>query len=127
MVIFPGIEDTVPPIIEGEIELDGTAYPLMKAQPLPHTFKWDDEHSETASRMFCLNDVGTSENLHLTIMPVVVRLTLNCIGVRADGEKNYELGTPYALRAPEVILRAGYDSKIDTWAIGCMVSYNYLN
>jgi serine/threonine-protein kinase SRPK3 len=100
IVIFPGVEDTVTPIIEGEIEMDGTTYPIMKIQPLPHTFKWDDKDSEVASRMFCLNDVGTS--------------------VRADRENDYQLGTPYALRAPEVILRAGYDSKIDIWAIGCL-------
>jgi len=42
--------------------------------------------------------------------------------IRADQEKDYELGTPIALRAPEVILRAGYDCKIDIWAVGCMVS-----
>jgi serine/threonine-protein kinase SRPK3 len=99
IVIFPGVEDTVAPMIEGEIELEeDTTYPIMEIQPLPH--KWDDEHWEVASRMFCLNDVATS--------------------VRADSEKDYKLGTPYALRAPEVILRAGYDSKIDIWATGCM-------
>jgi serine/threonine-protein kinase SRPK3 len=26
------------------------------------------------------------------------------------------------LHAPEVVLRAGYDCKIDIWAVGCMVS-----
>jgi serine/threonine-protein kinase SRPK3 len=127
IVIVPGVEDTVAPIIEGEIELDGLMYPVMKIQPLPHTIKWDDKHPEAASHMFCLNDVATSKNLHSTITLVTVRLTSNCIGIRADWEKNYELGTPYALRSPEVILRAGYDSKIDIWAIGCLVGHKFFN
>jgi serine/threonine protein kinase len=36
-------------------------------------------------------------------------------------ELDYNLATPYALRAPEIILQAGYDTKIDIWAVGCMV------
>ena len=30
--------------------------------------------------------------------------------------------SPYALRAPEVILGAKFDTKIDVWALGCIVS-----
>lgn len=60
-------------------------------------------------------------------MLVIARLTANPVAIRADWDKDYELGTPYALRAPEVILRAGYDSKIDIWAVGCMVSDTCFN
>jgi len=30
----------------------------------------------------------------------------------------------YTLRAPEVILGADYDVKVDIWALGCMVRFN---
>jgi serine/threonine protein kinase len=36
-------------------------------------------------------------------------------------ELDYNVATPSALRAPEIILQAGYDTKIDIWAVGCMV------
>jgi hypothetical protein len=38
MLLMPGVEDFVAPIIEGEIELQGITYSSMMARPLPHTF-----------------------------------------------------------------------------------------
>jgi serine/threonine protein kinase len=40
----------------------------------------------------------------------------------AGRETDYLLGTPVALRAPEISLQAGYDTKIAIWAVGCLVS-----
>lgn len=120
ILLTSGVEDFVTPITEGEIELQGVTYPLMKAQPLPHTSQWDDGYMKAEMRMFCLNDMGNGESM--TIILIIGRLTLNCAVVRAGKEKDYNLGTPYALRAPEVILWAGYDFKIDIWAVGCMVN-----
>ncbi|KIM81606.1 hypothetical protein PILCRDRAFT_8647 [Piloderma croceum F 1598] len=57
---------------------------------------WDDAYIDAKLHMFSLNDVGHE--------------------IRADQEKDYELGTPYALHTPEIILRAGYDCKINIWA-----------
>jgi serine/threonine protein kinase len=125
MLLTPGVEDIVTPAIEGEIELQGATYPLLKAQPLPHTFEWDDKPLDAECHMFCLNDMGNGERL--VIMLVIAKLTSGYTAIRADGVKNYESSTPYALRAPEIILRAGYDSKIDIWAIGCMVSDTCFN
>jgi serine/threonine-protein kinase SRPK3 len=34
--------------------------------------------------------------------------------------------SPYALRAPEVILGANFDDKVDIWSLGCMVSLTIL-
>jgi hypothetical protein len=45
-----------PPIIEGEIELQGITYPLM-AYSLPHSY---GKHLEAKQRILCLDDVGTS-------------------------------------------------------------------
>jgi hypothetical protein len=55
-------EDSVSPIFGGEIELQGKTYPILRPQPLPHTFKWDDEYMVAELRLFCLNDVGHGES-----------------------------------------------------------------
>lgn len=120
-----GKEDHVSPIIEGKIELQGVTYPIMKVQPLAHAFQWNDEYLAAELRMFCLNDVGNGKSLHLTIKLFAAGLIFNSAAIGADQEKNYDLGTSYALCAPEIVLRAGYDSKIDIWAVGCMVSDAY--
>ena len=40
----------------------------------------------------------------------------------AEADANhYPAYTVPALRAPELILRSGYDAKIDIWALGCLV------
>jgi serine/threonine-protein kinase SRPK3 len=94
----------------------------MRPQPLPHSFKWNDGRLDAELKMFCLNDMGNGEAWLTPIKLVVVVLIPIFVVVNDKWEKNYELGTPYALRAPEIILRAGYDSKLDIWAVGCLVS-----
>ncbi|THH13792.1 hypothetical protein EW146_g6467 [Bondarzewia mesenterica] len=44
----------------------------------------------------------------------------------ASDPQTYNLGTAFALRAPEVVLRAGYGTKIDIWAIGCLAYFELL-
>jgi serine/threonine-protein kinase SRPK3 len=34
--------DQSPQVIDGEFELKGARYPIMRSQPIPHPFKWDD-------------------------------------------------------------------------------------
>lgn len=47
---------------------------------------------------------------------------LNPLTARWVGRENdYDVATKVALRAPELVLQSGYDSKIDIWAVGCMV------
>jgi hypothetical protein len=68
-------------------------------------------------RLFCLNDVGHGESRWSYYK--AIKLTCRLAAIRTDREKDYVLGTTCA---PEVVLRAGYDCKIDIWAVGCMVS-----
>src|ERR1700747_1236724 len=43
MILMPGAEDLVVPIIEDEIELQGVIHHLTKVQPLLHTSFFDSE------------------------------------------------------------------------------------
>jgi serine/threonine protein kinase len=54
---------------------------------------------------------------------------LNCgrtigslLGLRSGKDLLPVRVSPPALRAPETILGAGYDAKLDIWALGCLVS-----
>ncbi|KIM78168.1 hypothetical protein PILCRDRAFT_90740 [Piloderma croceum F 1598] len=89
-----------PPVIDGGVELNGTSYPVMLPQPLAHDFTWNDTALSVERYDFVLNDIGHAQ------------LT--------SDSPTYDLSTAFALRAPEVILRAGYGTKIDIWAIGCL-------
>ncbi|THH21556.1 hypothetical protein EW146_g10 [Bondarzewia mesenterica] len=89
-----------PPKVDGQVELNGTTYPVMLPQPLAHDYKWNDTPMFVDRYDLVLNDLGQA------------RL--------ASDPQTYDLGTAFALRAPEVILRAGYGTKIDIWAIGCL-------
>ncbi|THH11300.1 hypothetical protein EW146_g8092 [Bondarzewia mesenterica] len=89
-----------PPKINGQVELNGNTYPVMLPQPLTHDYKWNDPAMFVELYDFVLNDLGHA------------RL--------ASDPQTYNLITAFALRAPEVVLRAGYGTKIDIWAIGCL-------
>ena len=63
MLLDPGVDDSVSPIFDGEIELRGQTYPILRPQPLIHTFKWDDKYIDAELRLFYLNDVGHGESM----------------------------------------------------------------
>jgi hypothetical protein len=69
---MPGVEDFVAPIIEREIELQSISYPLMKIQPLPSTFKWNDKYLEAGSRIFCIDD-GVNGESAMIMLVIAVR------------------------------------------------------
>lgn len=54
-----------PSKIEGELELNGTKYPVMVSQPLARDFKWDDAALSAELYDFVLNDLGHSPHLTL--------------------------------------------------------------
>jgi serine/threonine-protein kinase SRPK3 len=43
-----------------------------------------------------------------------------------DREPTTPMISAYGLRAPEVILGAKFDAKVDIWSLGCMVSSTVL-
>jgi hypothetical protein len=47
-----------PPVIDGEVELNGTSYPVMLPQPLLHDFTWNDTALFVELYDFVLNDIG---------------------------------------------------------------------
>jgi len=47
-----------PPVIDDEVELNGTSYPVMVPQPLPHNFTWNDTALSVERYDFVLNDIG---------------------------------------------------------------------
>jgi serine/threonine-protein kinase SRPK3 len=47
-----------PPSIDGEVELNGTSYPVMLPQPLPHDFVWNDGPLFVERYDFVLDDIG---------------------------------------------------------------------
>jgi serine/threonine-protein kinase SRPK3 len=47
-----------PPAIDGEFELSGKRYPIVRSQPLPHEFPWDASRHLTELLNVYLTDFG---------------------------------------------------------------------
>jgi serine/threonine-protein kinase SRPK3 len=111
--------DESPVMIHGEFEIHGVRYPLVRSQPIPHPFKWNDTGMTVEQYTFCLTGLGHG---------VCFLFSLNhwlmwCFVAQwADREPTTRIISPDALRAPEVILGADFDTKVDIWSLGCMVS-----
>jgi len=110
------------PVVENEVEIAGNKYTALdRPQPLPHDWRWDDDR-DMADYGVVLTDLGTGDLfVHNFWSPGDPSLTESRLAKWAGRETDYQISTPFALRAPEVILRAGYDTKIDIWAVGCLV------
>ncbi|KAJ7600877.1 kinase-like protein [Mycena floridula] len=90
-----------PPLID-HLVLAGVDYPIVRSQPIPPDFHWDDSAHALELFNVYLCDFGSAE-----------RLDPSCKLTRND------ISAP-ELRAPEIILGSGYDSKADIWALGCL-------
>ena len=110
-------------MIDGEFELNGVRYPLVRSQPIPHPFKWNDTGMIVEQYTFCLAGLGHG---------MCIIFTLNCwltwwfVAQWADRERTTRIISPHALRAPEIILGIDFDTKVDIWSLGCMVGWTEL-
>ncbi|KAI0056777.1 kinase-like protein [Artomyces pyxidatus] len=96
------IEETLknePVFIYGDFEVWGRQYPIFRSQPLQADFAWNTSPSDSERIAVVLSDFDS------------------CLW--AD-EPKPEIIAPFALRAPENIVRAECGKEIDIWAIGCM-------
>ncbi|KAF9520422.1 hypothetical protein BS47DRAFT_1287112 [Hydnum rufescens UP504] len=83
-----------------EVELNGQRYWTLASQSIPSGYRFDAPRSHTEILNVALGDFGHAQ----------------WVG-RVPTTKDI---SPYALRAPEVILRAPFDAKVDVWSIGCL-------
>ncbi|OJA07767.1 hypothetical protein AZE42_03002 [Rhizopogon vesiculosus] len=51
--------DESPQVPDGEFELNGVRYPIMRSQPIPHPFKWNDPGITVELYSVCLTDFGS--------------------------------------------------------------------
>ena len=102
-----------PMSIAENFTLNGKEHPIVKTQPLPYTIKQGMPHK------VCITDVGQGARWGFH------KLTKMLISNRPARwhSESVRMGTkmPFALRAPEVILRGEYDTSLDIWSIGCIV------
>ncbi|KAJ7578498.1 kinase-like domain-containing protein [Mycena floridula] len=91
-----------PPLVERLVAAGAEYYPIVRSQPIPSDFHWDDSAHEFELLNMYLGDFGSAERLD----PL-------------HKSKRNDVSPP-ELRAPEVILGSGYDSKADIWALGCL-------
>jgi len=97
------IEETIatdPPLVDGTFTFNGTQYPIFRSQPFNPKISWDASPFIAETIQVVLSDLGAA--------------------LWADKPKPPGDIGAFALRAPENIIRAECDEKIDIWAIGCM-------
>lgn len=85
------------------VEVDGRDCPIYKSKPLKHG--WNGIDGSPDLHPTCLIDLGHAQ---LTDAPPTTDQLM-----------------PIALRAPEVVLKAGFGTPVDVWALGCLVSIIY--
>lgn len=112
-----------PPAIDGEFEFSGKQYSIMRSQPLPHKFPLHASRHLTELLTVYLTDFGDGMCYFSQLSTTVFgNPPCSISALKVDMVPPTSEISPYALRAPEVILGAKFDTKIDVWALGCIVS-----
>lgn len=112
-----------PAVVDGEFELHGVRYPIIRSQPVPHSYSWNDPPTVVKQYSVQLTDLG--HGIYNSCF--TVDLGLHGVSAQWAGkEPTTRMISAYGLRAPEVILGANFDTKVDIWALGCIVSSTVL-
>lgn len=53
--------DQSPQVVDGEFELKGVSYPIMRSQPIPHPFRWNDPGIIVETYPACLTDFSNGK------------------------------------------------------------------
>src|ERR1700691_3757364 len=53
--------DQDPQVVDGEFELKGVNYPIMRSQPIPHPFRWNDPGILVETYPVCLMDFSNGK------------------------------------------------------------------
>jgi hypothetical protein len=61
MQTLSALLDRNPPIVDGEFELNGVKYPIMRSQPIPHPFLSNDPGIVVETYPICLTDFGSGK------------------------------------------------------------------
>jgi serine/threonine-protein kinase SRPK3 len=115
--------EEAPPAIQGHVSLNGESYPIVLSQPMRHGFRWDSDGTRIELSRFCLSglDHGARSSHPFRALAYPLPSLQNCSAQWSDKPPPSDFITSVALRAPEVILGAGFDVKVDIWALGCIV------
>lgn len=125
-ILFGGVSDervemvlsTEDVKIEGEINIDGKPWPILRSQPIPHTFTPDSTRHDAETVLIELVDLGQGTTLYLVFEFI---MTSHILGQWAGKQPTVDDFSARSLRAPEVILRSSFGPKLDIWSIGCIV------
>ena len=111
-----------PPTIDREFEVSGKRYPIMRSQPFTHEFSWNSSPQMTELLSVYLTDFGHCVFCSSQKSMIVYDCLCSWSALKVDEVPTALEISPHALRAPEVILGAKFDTKVDVWALGCIVS-----
>ncbi|OBZ69641.1 Serine/threonine-protein kinase SRPK [Grifola frondosa] len=107
-ILFGGISDsqvddilsTEAVVTDGSFELNGEHWPILKSQPIPHSFSPNTTAHDAELIIIVLTDLGQAQ--------------------WAGKQPTVDDFSARSLRAPEVILRSEFGPKLDIWSIGCI-------
>ncbi|KDR85808.1 hypothetical protein GALMADRAFT_234899 [Galerina marginata CBS 339.88] len=87
-------------VVQDNITVGAVEYPIVRSQPIPHGYKWNEKQESIADCGIYLSNVGHAQSIRNN--PTWEKTSANP-----------------ALRPPEVILGTDFNIKTDIWMLGC--------